>query len=78
MLSSKQLQRDRAFERSQLILAEIEAGQSGFARHALIRLEAGDRTYGDHAASVATRVNRTLGNRTRAARERHRNRREAA
>ena len=64
-LSSKQLQRDRAFERSRLILAELEAGQSGFTRHALMRLEAGDRTYGDQWA--ARSVDELLGELTQEA-----------
>ena len=39
--------RDQLRERRWLVLAELTAGRSGFSRHALMRLAAGDRAYGD-------------------------------
>lgn len=39
--------RNRRAERLWLERAELEAGRSGFAEHALMRLDAGEQTYGD-------------------------------
>lgn len=45
--------RDKRAERRWLLIAELHAGQSGFARHALARLAAGQLAYGDQWATRA-------------------------
>lgn len=50
MTNSDQIARDEPRERHWLEHAEMQAGRSGFSRHAAHRLAAGDHAYGDRWA----------------------------